>query len=352
MKIDLLSPGDAAWQAVLTSTRHDVYHTPSYVTVDAARVHGSPLALLAQQGETRLLLPLVLLPLARQSDADTDVTDAFSPYGYPAPILSGEGSEVFLNEAFSAFKSKLASLGVSGLFVRMHPLLPAWPACLAQHGSYVLHGETVWIDLTQDDEEIWRQTRPQTRNAITRLTNQGVTVERDEGFEHYPRFMDLYYRTMDHNAASSWYYFDREYFTGLRTVLGERLGLWVAKDPAGAVIAAALFTEEDGIVQYHLACTDREQPYREAMKPLLHHVRVWAKSRGNRALHLGGGVGAGQDPLFLFKSGFSRQRGRFASWRAVCDEKRYAEAVSQWQRQTGRTVESVSGFFPPYRQVS
>lgn len=352
MKISILRPDDAAWDALLTVVRHDVYHTSGYVAVDAARMQGRPQALLAQRGAAQLFLPLVLVPLQSNSSAHAGVSDAFSPYGYPAPLLTGAADESFLDDAVPAIKKALAAEGVAGLFVRMHPLLPIWPAALQRHGTYVEHGETVWVDLTLEDEEIWRQTRPQTRNAINRLTVQQVTVEQDERFEHYRRFMELYYSTMDHNTASDLYYFDETYFSGLRAALGERLSLWVAKDPSGQVIAAALFTEEDGTVQYHLACTDREQPYREAMKLLLHHVRAWAKLRGNRVLHLGGGVGSGQDALFLFKSGFSKLRARFASWRAVCDEQLYAGAVAEWELRTHHVPAGKDGFFPPYRQNS
>lgn len=351
MEISRLYPGDAGWDALLTATRHDIYHTPGYVAVEAVRMRGHPLALLARENGTQLFLPLVLVPFRSNSVSAPGLSDAFSPYGYPAPLLVGEGNEAFLDTALVAVKSALAVERVAGLFVRMHPLLPTWPPALQRHGTYIEHGETVWIDLTLGNEEIWRQTRPQTRNAINRLAAQGITVEQDEHFEHYRRFMDVYYSTMEHNMASDLYYFGEEYFSGLRVALGERLSLWVAKDPAGLVIAAALFTEVDGIVQYHLACTDRNQPYREAMKPLLHHVRTWAKLRGNRALHLGGGVGSGQDALFLFKSGFSKQRARFASWRVVCNERLYAEAVSEWKQRTSRAAGGSDGYFPPYREM-
>jgi hypothetical protein len=345
----LLVPADPEWAEVLAGVRHDVYHLPGYVAVEAARMHGQPLAVLARRRDARLFLPLVLV-----SGGDgplQHVTDALSPYGYPTLLCEGGGDDPpFLDDALAAILRLLASKDVASLFLRTHPLLRLDAAALQRHGAVVFHGETVWMDLRLDEEELWRQTRAQTRNAIRRLLKAGVTAEHDSRFEHYDAFIGLYYRTMDRNAAAGLYYFDRDYFLALRCALGERLALWVAKDRSGRMIAAALITAENGILQYHLACTDHEQPYPDAMKLLLHVVRSWGKNAGYECMHLGGGRGAGQDSLFLFKSGFSRLRAPFATWRAVCNEKRFREAVAEWERGTGQTSGGLTGYFPPYRR--
>ena len=49
------------------------------------------------------------------------------------------------------------------------------------------------------------------------------------------------------------------------------------------------------------------------------------KARGNRVMHLGGGLGGAHDSLFDFKAGFSKDRQPFRTWRVVVDPVRYAE---------------------------
>ena len=51
----------------------------------------------------------------------------------------------------------------------------------------------------------------------------------------------------------------------------------------------------------------------------------WARARGNRWLHLGGGVGARADGVFAFKAGFSQLRWRFRTLRVIADETQYRE---------------------------
>jgi len=356
MDILFLSPSDAAWTETLKQCRHDIYHLPDYAALEAERQNGKPLGALAQDGDSRLLIPFILLPMQIGGEVSPSLAgawDATSPYGYPSPlVIAGpEIAEAFLDKALRALKEEMRVQRVASGFVRMHPLLNNLDAIFARHGSIVEHGETIWIDLTKTDDEIWRQTRKQTRNAVNRLTKQGLTARMDTEFRHYDFFQKTYYKTMNKANAADWYYFDAAYFTRLRNALGERLSLGVVEDETGRMCAGALFTETGGLVQYHIAATNPDLPHREAMKLLLHFARTWFKTRGNHAMHLGGGLGAERDSLFLFKSGFSKERANFHTWRSVFNEDLYRHAQSLWETKTGKTVKGMDSFFPPYRQA-
>jgi hypothetical protein len=152
-------------------------------------------------------------------------------------------------------------------------------------------------------------------------------------------------------SAARFYFFGDEYFDGLRTALGERVRLSVV-EVDGSVAAAALFVETCGIVQYHLSGT--AQPFvREGLtKVLIDHVRRWATERGDRALHLGGGLSSrADDPLFHFKAGFSERRHPFHTLRVVVDEQAYDDLVRS--RGPGSSDEDgrdgPAGYFPAYR---
>jgi hypothetical protein len=93
------------------------------------------------------------------------------------------------------------------------------------------------------------------------------------------------------------------------------------------------------------------------MKPspshlLIHSVATWADSRGDRVVHLGGGVGGSDDDsLFAFKAGFSRLRHAYMTLRLVVDAARYDELTHERAERTGRSAEELmrSRFFPAYR---
>jgi len=356
MDILILSPSDAAWTETIEQCRHDIYHLPDYAILEADRQNGKPIGAYAQDGDSRLLIPLILLPLQIGGETTTSlegVFDATSPYGYPSPLILArpEIEKSFLDKALNALADEMSEQCVASGFVRMHPLLDSNNSTFSRHGSVVKHGETIWIDLTNSEDEIWSQTRKQTRNAVNRLTKQGLTARIDTEFKHYDFFQESYYRTMDKTNAADWYYFDSDYFSSLRHALGGCLSLGVVEDEAGRMCAGALFTETGGIAQYHIAATNPDSEYREAMKLLLHFARTWFKARGNHSMHLGGGLGAEQDSLFLFKSGFSKERATFCTWRSIFNKDLYQDAQSLWESKTGKIAEGIDGFFPPYRQV-
>jgi len=86
----------------------------------------------------------------------------------------------------------------------------------------------------------------------------------------------------------------------------------------------------------------------QSTKLMLHFVRGWAKDRANQVLHLGGGVGASNDSLLLFKGGFSPLRHAFATLRVVIDESEYGRLVAASDPQLD--PQERTGFFPLYRQ--
>jgi len=129
---------------------------------------------------------------------------------------------------------------------------------------------------------------------------------------------------------------------GLRHALGERIHLCTVSR-GDQVASAGLFSELNGIVQYHLGGTKDEFLQDSPMKLMFDFARRFAKERGNRVLHLGGGVGGQADPLLHFKAGFSQLRHRFHTYRLVTNEAEYARLCHQ----TGVTT-NAEGYFPPF----
>ncbi|MGD0042421.1 MAG: GNAT family N-acetyltransferase, partial [Isosphaeraceae bacterium] len=265
------------------------------------------------------------------------------------PLLDlGPGcDETFLARAIAEFVDGLRRLRVVSAFVRLHPLfgLPQGP--LGEAGFLVSHGETVSIDLMLPREEIWRQTRCNHRRDIqkTEIGNCVTLIDNSK----FDEFISIYYETMNRREARDYYYFDSGYFEDLRTALDGRLHLGVVK-VEGRVACAGLFTEVCGIVQYHLSGTRGEFLKRHPLKALINFVRYWAKDRGNRVFHLGGGLGGRRDTLFEFKAGFSHARHPFYTWRIIIDEPAYSALVGRWESLAGIQADEPEGFFPAYRK--
>jgi len=335
----LLDPEAPLWQAVLDSSPHDFYHLPGYVALSGTHEGGRPCALHVTDGHRTLLLPILVRRIPGGG------FDAASPYGYPGPIGAGTDEPAFLRLAFAAAGEVLRRERVVSAFIRFHPLLnPDAPRGI---GTLVVHGDTVSVDLALPADVLWAQTRTNHRRDITRARRLGYRARMDAAWEHLAAFKALYRQTMRRRSASPFYFFDDAYFEGLRDVLGERLHLCVV-ERGGDVAAAGLFVETDGIVQYHLSGTDEAHQDRQPTKLMMSYVASWAKARGDRVLHLGGGVGGADDPLLRFKVGFSPRRHSFVTGRLVLDERRYSELVRS--RDPELDPGTRSGYFPLYRR--
>lgn len=336
----LLDIGAPEWEAVLRAARHDFYHLPAYVALSALQERGRPCALRVTHGGRTMLLPLLVREIPGGG------FDATSPYGYPGPVGIGTNDPAFLRVALVGGLQVLRQAGLVSAFVRLHPLLNPLPP--TGIGTLVRHGESVSVDLTLPTEELWAQTRLNHRRDIRRAVRLGCVASMDEDWKHLESFKKLYRATMARRSAAAFYLFEDAYFDGLRDALGESLHLCVVEKD-GVVAAAGLFVETNGIVQYHLSGMDDGFRMVQPTKLMMHFVRGWAKGRGNRVLHLGGGVGGDADSLLQFKVGFSPLRHAFATLRMVIDEREYGRLVAA--RDPLLDPGARSGFFPLYRRT-
>ena len=85
----------------------------------------------------------------------------------------------------------------------------------------------------------------------------------------------------------------------------------------------------------------------ELVKVLKYSSFIWAKARGNRWYHLGGGRGGESDSLLHFKTGFSPLRLPYETVRVVLRDKDYRDLVAERQPQVD--AGDGSGYFPRYR---
>ena len=345
MRVEIVTPASPVWAEILEATDHDFYHLPGYAELCARTDRGSARALYVEDGANRLLLPFVSRPIP----TDPSRWDATSPYGYPGPLVHGpsmlDERSAFAARALEAAAPVLHENGCVSLFVRLHPLLGPTPR--PANGTLVQHGETVFIDLTKSEAEHAAETASGHRYEIKRALKVGHRAFFDETFEHADRFVAIYQATMTRVGASAYYFFDRDYLFSLREALGQRLKLAFV-DIGGTLAAAGLFVETGTGLQYHLSGTDEAFVRSQPTKTMLDFVRSWGRSRGAKWLHLGGGVGGGQDSLFKFKAGFSKERSAFHTLRMVVDRRAY-DALARAAHRNADPVDA-TGFFPLYRR--
>lgn len=344
MKTAWLSPEDSRWSIALQHLAHDVYHLPGYVEVAAGHEGGRPVAFLAEEGESRFLVPLLVRDVPVGLADGSHCEDATGPYGYATPLLTpGVETGPFVE----AFVESASGLGLVTAFWRLHPLLPL--ELSHPRLELVEHGETVYVDLSLSPQDQWAEVRPRLRSQIRKLGREGFSVTWDD-WSRYGEFIELYDTTMKHVGASSGYFFGLEYFRGLQSALGPHLHLGLVETADGQLACGALLTEIGGLVEYHLGGTAMAWRQAGPSRLLFDAARHHFAARGNHKLHLGGGLGGQRDSLFRFKAGFSKHRARFSTARLVLDIDTTARLDATWQE--AHTMAAVDPkYFPGYRQI-
>jgi hypothetical protein len=214
-------------------------------------------------------------------------------------------------------------------------------------GDVAEHGTSTWIDLTLPREDLWRQTNHGHRQGINRAIRGGYVARIDEDWESFDGFVAIYQESMKRLESAQFWRFSMDYFRDLKATLKHHLHLCVV-EIGGELACAALLTELDGIVEFHLSATAEAHVRASPSKLLIDFARSWAKGRGNDRFHLTGSVRPG-DALSAFKAGFSPLQNPVCSWRVITDPPTYDKLVSRWRAKHDLHARGVEGYFPAYR---
>ncbi|NQT14847.1 MAG: GNAT family N-acetyltransferase [Planctomycetes bacterium] len=356
---DLISANQpGTWNRVLERCgRFDSYHLLGYHLVAREHGEGEPYLFVFEDQGRCAALPLLLNPVAQVDGlSDSPDFDATSVYGYPGPISSVDpsdrGADEFRLQFQVAFLKAMDELHVVAFFARENPIInSSW--LFAPIVDPTALGPTVAVDLTQPEEEQFRDYRRDHRRDVRQARRKGMVVREDPNFDRIEVFLDLYVETMDRTQAAAHYYFPLEYFLNLKRHLGDSVKLYFS-ELGGDVISAAMFLFSADVIQYHLSGTATSRlKCRGGVKLILDHVRRWGTQNGFRWFHLGGGTGAQQDSLFQFKAGFSNRLFQYRTFRCVFRPTTYRELVRRRQNRIGPNgLEGPTGdYFPAYRQT-
>lgn len=334
-RFEVIDSENSRWDSLIRlSAIYDFYQTRFYHKIDNSY---TSLMFIAENENDFVALPLVLRPIAK-----TKWSDLTSVYGYVGPISSRvnfDFEDGFRDFFQNSLKNYCKENNIVSIFSRMHPLL--------KHNDFLLNmgevasiNKTVVIDLKLPNGEQKRQYRKSTKSEINQCRRKGFNVEEATSVEDVEVFREIYIETMERVKASSDYYYSKEYFFNFLNNAEFHSRLLVAKFQ-GRIVAGAIFTITNQIMQYHLAGTRNEFIKERPMKLILDEARLLGTDLMLSYLNLGGGYGgSNSDSLFTFKSGFSKVQAQFSVWKYILNDDIYNELAAN-------KIES--SFFPLYR---
>ncbi|HMR18258.1 MAG TPA: GNAT family N-acetyltransferase [Sphingobacterium sp.] len=335
MQFEIIENNSPKWSEIVKQTSvYDFHHTAYFHKIDT----GFPSKLLLFSDKDNFIaLPVVIRPIE-----NTCFFDITSVYGYAGPVYRFS-QDYRQNRLLAFFRTEFIGFckkyNIVSVFSRLHPLIEQ-KNIIGELGTIVDLNKTISINLALSADEQRREFRKSLKSELNQLRKKDIFVQEASSLSEIDQFIAIYYETMDRVNATPNYYFSKEYFYEFLDNTDFKSKLLVAvKD--GKVIAGAIFTLTDKIMQYHLAGTAGEFIGETPMKLILDEARLLGNQTAAESLHLGGGVGGSDDDsLFRFKSGFSKSFKQFSVWKFIVNEEIYKELSKNKIK---------SNFFPLYR---
>ena len=109
---------------------------------------------------------------------------------------------------------------------------------------------------------------------------------------------------MSRKNAEDYYFFDKNYFSELKTKFSDHLIVFYAQHE-DEIIASSIFFYNNEYLHYHLSGSLAKARSLGATNYILYKAAKWAYRHGISVLHLGGGTGI-EDSLLEFKKQFNK----------------------------------------------
>ena len=339
-----LEQGEVWDQLVRTFARHDIYYLSGYVKAFQLHGDGEPLLFYYQGNDGLRGINVVMkrdiakdLHFAGRLSKD-QYFDFATPYGYGGWLLEGNGAPDHL---FSAYEEWCRANGIVSEFVRFHPVLQNQKQCQGRY-EVVRLGNTIMMDVSSD-ATIWANISSKNRNVIRKALKNGVRIYNGRSPQLFDTFRTIYNATMDKDHAADYYYFEPGFYQSILNDLPHNAQIFYA-EYEGKVIAASIMLCAKDRMNYHLSGSVRDSQNLAPTNLLLYEAALWGWTNGYKTLHLGGGVGVGEDSLFSFKKAFNRSEPLpYYIGKKVFEPEKYEELLSL----RGDVAEG--SYFPKYR---
>lgn len=325
----------------------DIYFLPEYSYLFELNGDGKAHCFVYYQSEKEVVIyPFLKRQINKMkdfSDISEDLFDITSPYGYGGYLRNNENIDI--EKFYAVFSDYCRQNNIISEFVRFHPLLKNHAYCPKQV-NLVNWNETVFIDLTVDGEELFYNFNQKRRNRIRKAQKMGIKIIEDIDMNHLQTFYDIYTQTMQYVAAKEYFTFSKEWFEKMIDLFKPKIALFHAILES-KVIASGIFIWHENIIQYKFSGISVETRHLPANCLLIYEVALWAKERGIKYFHLGGGL-TQNDDLFKFKSHFSHDRGQYFLGTVIHNPEIYRYLEMQITEK--KPVQSLNtNFFPAYR---
>lgn len=340
------------WDKVVTDfPKYDIYYLSGYLK--AFQEHGDGQPILFKYKDEYCQAICVMFkrdiyshPVFNKLIAPCTYFDLITPYGYGGFIFKGVVEQESLQNFIKEYNAFLKENNIISSFTRYHPQLQN-VQLMRQILPVIDLGTTIAMEL-DTPELIWSNITSKNRNMIRKAQKHGVTIHNGTDRKLLSRFKEMYDATMLKDQADPYYFFDESFYDSIARDLEGNFQLFYAKLEE-KIIAMSIFIFSEHMMHYHLSGSETAYRHLAPSNLLIYEAACWGHQQGFKTLHLGGGLGSGEDNLYKFKKAFNpNSRNQFSIGKHIVDNTVY-EYLRELRKKHDPEFNDASHFFPVYR---
>lgn len=342
-----------AWQAqfdALPEEQKDIYAEPKYVICVAEYYGYIPEAVCYGDDDAFVLYPyfkrsLENLNFFRESSYEEKLYDIVASWYFGGPYIKAGNQQVdqLVKKYLSTFNDYCVQNGIIAEFVRYDPNLFNHEP-FEDFLSVEENRQTVYVDLTQSDDEIWKDFRSSCQRSIKKA-RKNLTMGEDNSIEAIRQFYAIYDSEMRRKDAPPHSYFTFDFLKDIMAV-NDEMRLLLAYDNE-KIIGGFMVAGGYGIAHHYLSASDPEYWSLRVNNLMFYSAIMDSKEAGYHTFDFQGGP----DGVYRFKENYSSTRRTFYIAKVVHDQKQYDELTAMARDYYDQDADTIdSGFFPAYRQ--
>jgi lipid II:glycine glycyltransferase (peptidoglycan interpeptide bridge formation enzyme) len=328
--------------------QQDIYFMPEYYKLYEENGEGKAICFIFERNGEIALYPFLINEINKLGyDLNKKYYDIQGSYGYNGVISSTTNNE-FVEDFYNNFEEYCKQNNIVAEFTRFHPLINNYEFSL-RHLDIIFDRKTVYIDLYQNYDIIFKKFQKTTRKQIKRAINRyNIEVRYFENdLNQLDTFINIYYSTMDRVKSIQYLYFNKEFIKQL--IEKTQNVIFVAyfeNKPIGVIIAFYNKTYMHG----HLGGALLEYLPMYPYSLLYTEMIKFGQTKGCRFLHVGGGATTNpEDSLLKYKMNFSDTTLDFYIGKKVYKKEIYDLIIKQWEQKYPEKKEMYKNFLLKYR---
>ena len=325
--------------SVIPDYNKDIYFTPEYYKAYQENGDGKAICFVFEENSNIAIYPFFIneIPSIYNFKGFKDIQ---SVYGYSGVIHNDINDiETFKANFFRSFSDYCQDEKVIVEFCRFHPLIRTEE--FSKGFIDILEDRnTIVLDLSQNIQDIWDKSYSSiNRNMIRKAIKNNIHISVSEREEDFQSFFDIYNETMKNVNADNYYFFSDKYFSIFLNELKNKSKLLLAKID-NEIISGMLLIYSDNYAHYHLSGRKKEYSNLASNNLLLDTAIKIAKDMKCKYFHFGGGTSSDiKDPLFKFKSGFSKENTMFCIGKKIHNQEIYNQIISIWEKNNPNKID-------------